>query len=393
MKTEFKYFFLPLFFILSIQFFSLFFDFYTPRADIYNRVLVMLNYMSVFFSIITYIYIANKFNVKFGDSNKIVFFKPAKIAAVLIAIIFISISFKIYGYSLIVGYENIRYEFFYNQNFRVMLFGGLIFDWMFNIFLLPFCWLFILMLSVDKKYNFYFYLLLISLLLYSVSVGGRFSIYYAVIVLFFRYIYFNKLNIKLLVKVIFLLLVSLVFSTYILSLRTVDFDYYDSIMSVIEYHTLPPFFLINKMQDNFGNVDFVGVPFYSLFTSLLFSVLKMLKLFHGDVPYYYMTAYLNDFTLVSNYTGYSYNAFATILSFFILEFGVISPVFTFVYFLFLFSLSIFIVEKYRLSFLLFVILYSFFSFFRYEIASAGFQFMIFCLLIYSIFVHITRRVI
>lgn len=387
--------FAPLIGLALIQIFCIPFDFYSPEPSIYARLVVLSCYMAFLSCIATISYLyRSKYNFSYSElcfnSTATILIKTV---ILVLSLVYLNLTFEVAKHGALVGYEYIRYEYFYNQEFRAKLFGGIVFDWVFNIFILPVSWLIVSLLTFSKKYNFFYWFLLIAMVVYNVSIGGRFTIYYAMIFVYFRFCYFNRVNFFLVLKIATISIVVVMVSIYIVSLRVDDFDFSSATLSVLEYHTSPPFFLMDKVDDDFGDIWFKNFPLYSIFSSFPLSIAKLVGLYNDQVPYYYLTTYLNDFTIVSNFTGFKYNAFSTVFVFFIMEFGVFAPFFVFFYFFVLFSLPIVVKQNYRLTVTAFIVVFVFFSLFRYEITTPGFQFLLFIIMFLVFFKRLNNRLV
>lgn len=386
--------FIPVIFICFFQAISLFlFDWFEPKAQYVDKLFVLFLYLSVVLSILCCSYLYDKWNLLDKEPISIGLNNGYILSLVLIlSFIFVFITVKINIYAYVVGFDRIRDEFFLNQEFRASLFGGMFFDWVFNIFLIPFSWLFVIYLGYTTEYKKWFYGLLLIISLYNISIAGRFSIYYAFNILVIRFTYFNGFKFKFLIKLIMLVLIIVLLSSLILTLRDDNISFTESINSLIDYHIIPPFFLINKMQEGFGYPSFSNIPFYTVFSSFLLSIMKLIGAYQGDVPYYYFATYLNDFTLYSELTKSDYNAFSTVFPFFIVEYSFLAPLFVFLFFSILFLSCIFVEYKYRKVYITFLILYVYFSFFKYEIASPGFQFFVVFILLYSLTKRVVQKI-
>lgn len=285
---------------------------------------------------------------------------------------------KIFIMGQVIGYDVMRVEFYSNPAIINKAFGsGMIFS-ISNYYLIPCLWFFLFFLTGDtgKWSAFTFYFILIVLILYNTSYGGRFNVYFSLIVLYLRNIMMGNGLYLFLKKNILLLFVLLSSSFIVFFNRNTEgaSSNEHGLMSLLEYHLLPPYILAEKMDSNLiimGNPEmFPFKDFYYVF----FAPFKyILGLPVTDIPSFRYQILFNDFTLTSNVTGLYYNAYSTLFPYFYEQYGLLSFFMIFVYFFIFFSLS-FLIGNHdvRVKYLAFFSFSLYISLFQSLIFSPGF---------------------
>lgn len=369
-------------------------DIFRPRPSVFAYAMAVSLYIGVIFAILMAYFILAKHKrllsvADIKTANNIFI----KCLVLLLTILYVDLIVRINFHALIVGYENIRYEFFFNDEFRSSVFRSIVYDWIFNWFIEPGTVLLAIHLGFQKKYGRYFFWILILIVFYNASFGGRFSIYTAGLLIFMRMVIVSGFNRSLFLRMSILVSITIGLASLVFYFRIDDFNFKDNLLSIFEYHSMPPFYFMNKLDDDFGSKWFVDVPMASIFTALPLAIIKLFKFYSGEVPYYFFTTYFNDFSLSSDLTNATYNAFATIFPFFYVEFNLASPLVVFIYFLLLFISPLIVQKNIRLTFLCFVVYNCFFSFFQYRLVDPGTQFFIGLIFVYSIGGWISRGLI
>lgn len=384
----------PLIFLIMIQMCGYFlYEGFEIHETISTKLLVVGCYLSLFFSIIITLYIKgnNIFNVDKIDAPRwsvivAVAFSIATIILVLLPTV------KVISFINVVGYDSIRDAFFSNTDFQFGLFYHRYIALFVLSYYIPIAWFFIIWLAQydDRNMNVLFWFNSIILVVFSISIAGRFSIYYLIVILYYRAIFRGgkyKDFFYFIISIIFLVTVSFL----VLKLRNItssDMVEYNSLFdehevnSVIEYNILSPFFLSQKITENFGYLSFLQVPFASTLSGVLFVFLG------SDSPLISAGEYFNIFTLYSKYTNNDYNAFSTVFAYFIMDFGFLAPFFCLFFFVLLFNIHTIFPVYYASAFRLYIILQIFFSLYSSKVTSPGFQVFIVGMLIFSLLIRV-----
>lgn len=369
----------PLIFLIMIQMCGYFlYDGFQFYETIQTKLLIVGCYLSLILSVIITLHIKgnNLFTVKKLDvTRRVIIIAIAFSTTTLILIMLPTI--KLISFINIIGYDSIRDTFFSNTDFQFSLFYHRYIALFVLSYYMPIAWFFIIWLAQynDKAMNSFFWFNSVVLVAFSVSIAGRFSIYYLIVILYYKAI-FNGGKCKDFIYFILSVFSLVVLSFIILKLRNVTsseiveynsfFDKHE-INSVIEYNILSPFFLSQKITENFGYLSFLQVPFATTFSGLLFPILG------SDSPLIAVGEYFNVFTLYSKNTANDYNAFSTVFAYFVMDFGGLAPFFCTFFFVFLFNLHLFVSVYYANAFRLYILLQTFFSLYSSKVTSPGFQ--------------------
>ncbi len=384
---------LPLVFLITIQMWGYFlYDGFEIYEAISTKLLIIGCYLSLFFSIIITLCIKrnNLFTIE-----KIYVTRWVVVVAVIFSIATLVLvllpTIKLISFINIIGYDSIRDLFFSNTDFQFGLFYHRYIALFVLSYYMPIAWFFIIWLAQydDKNMNALFWFNSVVLVAFSISIAGRFSIYYLIIVLYYKAILRGgkyKDLFYFFVGVVFLVVISFVVLKFrnVVSPGLVDYrSFFDEheINSVIEYNILSPFFLSQKITENFGYLSFLQVPFATTFSGLLFAFLGT------DSPLIAVGEYLNIFTLYSKYTSNDYNAFSTVFAYFIMDFGFLAPFFCLFFFVLLLNIHLIFPVYYVGAFRLYVILQIFFSLYSSKVTSPGFQIFVVGMIILSLLIR------
>lgn len=383
---------LPLVFLIIIQMCGYFlYDGFRIYETMLTKLLVVGCYLSLVLSIIITLYIKgnNLFTVEKADVTRWIIIIAIAFSTTTLVLVLLP-TLKLISFINIIGYDSIRDTFFSNTDFQFGLFYHRYIALFVLSYYMPIAWFFIIWLAQynDKTMDVFFWFNSIVLVVFSISIAGRFSIYYLIVVLYYRAMLRGgryKDLFYFFIGVVFFVTISFVVLKFrnITSPDMVDgYSFFDTheINSVIEYNILSPFFLSQKITENFGYLSFLQVPFATTFSGLLFAFLG------SNSPLIAVGEYFNIFTLYSTYTNNDYNAFSTVFAYFIMDFGFLAPFFCLFFFLLLFNIHSFFPVYCAGVFRLYIILQVFFSLYSSKITSPGFQvfvvgMLIFCLLI------------
>lgn len=382
----------PLIFLIMIQMCGYFlYDGFEIHETIPTKLLVVGCYLSLILSIIITLYVKgnNSFTVRKADVTRWVIIIAITFSTTTLVLVLLP-TLKLISFINIIGYDSIRDTFFSNTDFQFGLFYHRYIALFVLSYYMPIAWFFIIWLAQynDKTMNVFFWFNSIVLVVFSISIAGRFSIYYLIVVLYYRAILRGgkyKDLFYFFVGVVFFVAISFVVLKFrsITSPGMVDgYSFFDTheINSVIEYNILSPFFLSQKITENFGYLSFLQIPFATTFSGLLFAFLG------SNSPLIAVGEYFNTFTLYSTYTNNDYNAFSTVFAYFIMDFGFLAPFFCLFFFLLLFNIHSFFPVYYAGAFRLYIILQVFFSLYSSKITSPGFQIFVVGILIFGLLI-------
>lgn len=376
--------FLPVLFLAFIQLLGFYFYSgfsYKPNFEI--QCLVSLFYISLITTIVI-CFLPFRKKINFSNYKKdIVNYKFDFIVLIVLCFTVIKPTILIFFIGMEFGFDYVRQNFFTSDIIRAVAFGNITIAMLTQSYVVPFLWFYCLLIigSENKKRILFFYILLISLILFNLSYAGRFYIYFAIIVLYLKVVIEGKGVIHFFKKYSLILIVFLFLSMFIINLRVnedgIASDSNDFIM-LAEYHLLQPYFLSQKIENK--EIVFDGYPFRVIIEGILSPIFYFFGTKLQDIPQGYFPLIFNNFTLYSNYTGTYYNAFATFFPFVYSDFGMLSPFFVFIIISY-FILSSLLISNYilRIKFLAFIALMLYFSLFQSTIFSFG------CLMIIVLF--------
>lgn len=346
-------FFYPVLSLLLFQVLAfLFYDGFRIEIEDSVKISVLLSYFSNFIAIFIFCLI---FTFFFNKKRNFKFIEIDK--RVNIFFIFLSVFFLLkpilvlnsIGISL--GYDYLRIAYFQDPNIKKMVYGSEIINSITTFYIIPILWMYVIFLfnAKDRLSVKTFYFLLMLLVLFNLSYAGRINIVYAVLVLYFRFIFLGGGVLSFLKKYIPFLLFLLLISFIPLLLRSgekVD-DLEGGVMiELIEYHILQPFYLSQKIQLGYLDPTDDSYPFRLIIQAIL-SPFYFLLGYGGESLsyYYYQNNFLMDFSLSSKYSAVSYNAYATYMAYFYVDYGLLTPVFIFIVLMLIFFSSFLFLEK------------------------------------------------
>lgn len=247
----------------------------------------------------------------------------------------------------------LREGFFHDQELRSHLFGSGFKAAVVEAYVVPFIWVvvFFLVNERSKWFSAAFYILCAILIIYGLSAGGRFAIYFSMLAIYIRYLVIYG---RITPRLVFSILVMFALGVLIGLGRGIEGLLY----SLFEYHIMQPFLLDQRLNHDFMQIYSVDIPFYALLTNLFFPFYYVVN-GSENMPIFQVGMYFSDFTLFSDVTDRSYNAYHTMFAFFYYDVGLYAPllVVVFMFLLFLFMSLIrsgYLRIKY-LSFLVFVL--------------------------------------
>mgnify|MGYP007082583778 CR=1 FL=1 len=253
----------------------------------------------------------------------------------------------------------LRENFFHDQGLRSNLFGSGFMAAFVGAFVVPFIWVvvFFLVNERSKWFSAAFYILCAILIIYGVSAGGRFAIYFSMLAIYVRYLVIYG---RITPRLVFSILVMFALGVLIGLGRGIEGLLY----SLFEYHIIQPFLLDQRLNHDFMQVYSVDIPFYAFLTNLFFPFYYVVN-GSENMPVFQVGMYFSDFTLYSHLIGKNYNAYHTMFVFFYYDVGLYAPllVIVFMFLLFFFMKMIrsgYLRIKY-LSFLVFVLFHGLFQ--------------------------------
>ena len=370
---------------------------FSPEPGSYDGAIVLANYIALFVAVIfsaltTHIVLDSKASNK---ESKI--YSAIKLLIISAGFVLsIKATYSLSVYIAINGFEGLRTAFYTNPEIINDVFGGFLLYFAFSTIIKPFILFIIIEEMVKSKKN--MFILIISILTYlssSIFTGGRFGVYQIalalLIILYVKKTSSGKLkkNLVLISSLVFLLALS-----HLMQINrdatTLQFSVNESIMSVVDYHILPPFLLADKVASGFNGLSGCSIPGEATFGTLLMPIQYLFGLKPNEICMYSFGEYLNSATLTNLKTGDSYNAFGTLFAYIIYDFGMLSPVFTFVFGFILVKVCMVVPIKYREAYLVYSSLSLYFSLFSSLVTSFAFQAII-LLLISGFFIRRTFR--
>lgn len=273
------------------------------------------------------------------------------------------------------GVDYVRDNFFVMESLRIQVFGNATIAAFTLMYVAPILWFFCIYLigRSDKFSKFLFYYILFSLVVFNISYAGRFYIYFAFLVLYLKAILEGDSFLGFLKKYSIVIFSFLFFSFLILSLR--NGDSYDSdigkeLNTLVEYHLVQPFFWSQKIDTGYFLFD--GYPFKLFTESLFFPLFYLVGKSFSDISYGFYANKFSDFTLYSNQTGNTYNAFSTMYAYLFSDFGYFTPIFSIFFIILIMFFSFFIRSSSdRLKYISYFSLMLYFSLFQAPIFSPG----------------------
>lgn len=365
--------FTPVFFLLLLQIIA-FLIYGGFILNVSNSVffLVIFGYLAILISIII---TKNHFGIN-GRLDRYILNKNIKLISIFIILFFLLRPIVVMiGISSTLGQDYIRYNFFYDKQLQIQIFGSIFMSSFTLSYIIPISWFLVVLLigSKDKLGVILFYIFLLALVVFNASYAGRFNMYFALLMIYFRSVYIGDGFNKFFLKNSYIFIFVFIYSFFILFIRqnknSNDFGYNDLLM-LLEYHILQPFFLSQKIMSS--EIVFEGFPFKVVLTSFFAPIYYILG-FKGDsIPISYYPQILNDYTLYSQYTGSIYNAYATFMAYFYIDFGFFYPLAIVFSWLVILVFSLMIKSKeLRVLYLIFISFSLYASLFQAFILSTG----------------------
>lgn len=180
----------PLIFLIMIQMCGYFlYDGFEIHETIPTKLLVVGCYLSLILSIIITLYVKgnNSFTVRKADVTRWVIIIAITFSTTTLVLVLLP-TLKLISFINIIGYDSIRDTFFSNTDFQFGLFYHRYIALFVLSYYMPIAWFFIIWLAQynDKTMNVFFWFNSIVLVVFSISIAGRFSIYYLIVVLYYR---------------------------------------------------------------------------------------------------------------------------------------------------------------------------------------------------------------
>lgn len=379
--------------VLLLAFFQLFFFWcykgfsYEPEENIFlmvNIFYIIFILTIVFFCVCT-TNLKNYKNISSDKGNKVTKFD---LIFLLLVIVFINIpSILMFMMGLEFGFDYVRANFFQTDLIRSKAFGTMSIAIVVLNYLIPILWLYVIMMvniNNNRARNIVFYFILISLILFNFSFAGRFYLYFALLVLYFKCLIENIGVISFFLKKSIFLVILISISFLMTRLRSGEIvEESKDFLILLEYHILQPFFLSQKIQ--FNEINYNGYPFKTIIEGLLAPFSYLMGKGLNELPQGVLPVVFSNSTLYSNYSDLYFNAFGTFFPYIYIDFGFFSFLFIFIYFtLILFSCYLIPNREVRIKYLCFLSLMMYFSLFQSMIFSYG------CLIIIVFFPILCR---
>lgn len=371
-------------------------DNYEPQATEFTIILLAISYISFLSSLLygNYIVFSKSENVLFLSRDNSVNPILRMFFFVAVSIVLFIPSVKLFIYIMENGYVNIRAVYFSDYDFLFSLYGGKLMMQL-SLFVLKPTIYFIFILFIISRNNFkaeeVFFI--VSLFSFSVATAGRFAIYWIFIVFFLRFLLLRSVDNlsfrKIAIASVFLFVLSIGILIFRVEQQSNIFT--SLILSLLEYHAVPILLLAEKIDNGLGDAWFIGYPLLSTLSTLPSLFFPLFNIQSINSPVFYFGELMNDFSLSSDFTGKSFNAFSTFLIFFYSDFGFLMPIFIFIYVSVLFFTVNLVAPHLRLALLLYINVSLFFSLFQSAVFEIGFQFSLVIILLYSFFYKFYRK--
>lgn len=368
----------PVLFLLIFQLIAFFFyNGFLYAASDYAVLMVSLTYISAIFAIFCFCFCSSFIEKK----NEIVLThvknRKVEIFFLILTIIFIvKPTFIMFMLGLDYGFDYVRQNYFSTDIIKSLAFGNMTIAVLTNLYLVQFLWFYIFLIigSNDKFTNFVFYFILLSLVVFNLSYAGRFYIYFAFLVLFLKSL-LEREKILVFLKKYSILFLGLIFSAFSMvnlrSNKNVLENDSSSILKLLEYHVMQPYFFAQKIDDYLLWDD--GYPFRVIFESLNAHFLYLFGVSFSETTFGYYSAAFGNPTLYSQYSFGYYNAFSTFFAYIYADSKIFTPIITFIILLYLMLSSFFIWNlEFRRKFLAYISLMLYFSLFQAPIFTPGF---------------------
>lgn len=375
--------FTPFIIFLLFQLISFFIlDDFDYTGNYYINSVVVLSYIFSIFSIFfaSIFYKKNEYKNNFcGVANKKINF-----FIILLTLFFIvKPTLILIAMNVELGAEQVRQIYYneagiYNRIYGIGFLGSIT-----NFYLVPFFWLYCLLIcdKKDKLSIFTFYFLVISLALYNASYAGRFFMYFALLVMYMRFTLIGVNFLKFLISLFSIITIILYVSSIIVSNRNgqESISFFELFESLGLYHSGGIFFLAHKMEEFSPYISNDYHPFRILFENLIAPIKFMLGGSMYDMTYVnHVSGTLANPTLYNFERGTYFNAFSTFYYFIYIDFLNFTPVFSFIYIFYIIMSAKFIANSsLRWKYLSFAALVFYFSLFQGQIFSPGYSLIIF----------------
>lgn len=375
--------FTPFIIFLLFQLISFFIlDDFDYTGNYYINSVVVLSYIFSIFSIFfaSIFYKKNEYKNNFcGVANKKINF-----FIILLTLFFIvKPTLILIAMNVELGAEQVRQIYYneagiYNRIYGIGFLGSIT-----NFYLVPFFWLYCLLIcdKKDKLSIFTFYFLVISLALYNASYAGRFFMYFALLVMYMRFTLIGVNFLKFLISLFSIITIILYASSIIVSNRNgqESISFFELFESLGLYHSGGIFFLAHKMEEFSPYISNDYHPFRILFENLIAPIKFMLGGSMYDMTYVnHVSGTLANPTLYNFERGTYFNAFSTFYYFIYIDFLNFTPVFSFIYIFYIIMSAKFIANSsLRWKYLSFAALVFYFSLFQGQIFSPGYSLIIF----------------
>lgn len=375
---------LPVVLIAALQWGAyLFYPYFNVEKDIASVFLFSFFYINF---ILVVLWSSNQFEFKFKKTETSLLLKLVSIFFTLIFMFFI---YKIISTFSVLNIAYIRNGYFNDEDLQNSLFINWIGRTLFRYYLVPFFWFFIVKMVVFTNRSFGWVVLpLLSFLIFSVLTGSRFSIYYLFVIVYFLKVINGNLTFRF---VFAITLIGILLAVAGVIIKSPNPDKMHLIFfQFMECHIISPFYLKKAIEIFLLNFSETSFPFEgSLLNNALIS-LKATGVYHGGVPFFISGRDYNEFILYSSVTGKNYNAYAGIISVFFKDFSFLAPFFLFFLLVMLFYMIKQTSAKIGGPLYVYVLLFSFFSFYQMQLSNPGFQMIIFIHIAYSFLCRVSK---
>ncbi|WP_180190499.1 O-antigen polymerase [Acinetobacter sp. YH01009] len=338
-----------------------------------NQIFITIMYIFSIFAVIAYCLFNNKSKkIEQNDKRN----KYIELLFLIITIVLVlKPTFIMFSMGMEYGFDYVRQNFFSSDIIRAHAFGNMTLAIFTQFYVVPVLWFYIIYLMGcnNKKTTFTFYFILFSLIAFNLSYAGRFYIYFALLILYLKNLIEGRSILDFLRKNIILILSLFTVSTLVVALRNNRqglANESSDMLRLLEYHILQPFFLAQKMDHN--ELIYDGYPFRVIIEGFFAPVLYFFEITFKDLPQGKYSRIFDSSTLYSVYSDSYYNAFATFFPYIYIDFGYLSPLFSFIIIIFFLMYSKIILDNgLRTKYIAYIALTLYFSLFQSTLFSYG----------------------
>lgn len=314
-----------------------FYEGYNLEVSLSNQILITEMYVACILAIVVFCTTYKKNNVFYYGENFNSHKKMEYIMLFMACIFLIKPTIVLFGIGMELGFGYLRANYYTDPLIQQMAYGSNLIVALTNYYINPILWFYLIFISNSKhpRTKKVFFLLLVILVLFNLSYGGRFNIYYSILILYLKVILEGRSVFNSIKKYGYLIAILVFISFWMLFERNVNNQgVLDNVwLGLYEYHNLPTFLLAQKIENKDILVE--GYAFKSSFYSLISPLFMIFGLSGDSIPYFYYPVILGKFTLYSFYSENFYNSYTTLFAYFYIDNGYFSPIIIFIHFIIL----------------------------------------------------------